>query len=119
MNIKFKNGYSIEGSPTRMSYKKNENGLFTVSIEDYKVVSKDGNVFTGRLEFPNVSLGMGDDEGVILINNTDVDINILSQLCDTKDDKTLFTLIIPDEEDVIDTDTEELGDFLKGFKRSE
>lgn len=119
MNIKFKNGSSIKGVPARISYKRKENGLFFVSIEDYEVVSPDGNVYTGRLEFPNVSLGMDNDEGVILVDRTSVDINTLSQMCDTKNDKTLFTLIIPDEEDMIDTDAKELDDFLKEFIRSE
>ena len=119
MNIEFKNGSSIKGIPSRVSYKRKENGLFFVSIEDYDIVAPDGNVYTGRLEFPNVSLGIDNDEGVILVDKASLDINALSQMCDTKNDKTLFTLIIPDEEDIMDTDTKELDDFLKGFTRRE
>lgn len=63
--MKLANGYDMQGTPNRAEYKKNENGLYTVDVKDYIVITPDGQRYEASLRYPNVKLPVDDEEGVI------------------------------------------------------
>jgi hypothetical protein len=90
--MKLKNGYDLQGSPNRVEYKRNENGLYTIDFKDYIVTTSDGQKYQASIRFQNVKFPVGNEEGVIYCNKED--IQYLSAV--DEPDGTFFEIIIPD-----------------------
>ena len=90
-------GYKLDGLPTQAVYKKKENGLYEITIENYIVEAPTGERYVGILQFPNCSFNADKDEGVILLDNDD--LKQFKPIVAEDEDKTIFNLIIPEVKD--------------------
>lgn len=90
--MKLKNDYDLQGNPNRAEYKRNKNGLYTVDVKDYIVVTPDGQKYEASLRFPNAKLPVDDEEGVIDFNREDIQYFSATD----EQDSTIFEITIPD-----------------------
>ena len=90
--MKLKNNYDLQGSPNRVEYKRNRNGLYTVDIKDYIIVKPDGQKYKASFRLSNAELSVDNEEGVINLNEED--IKYLSAT--DEPDGTIWEMIIPD-----------------------
>lgn len=90
-------GYKLDGLPTQAVYKKKENGLYEITIENCIVEAPTGERYVGILQFPNCSFNADKDEGVILLDNDD--LKQFKPIVAEDEDKTIFNLIIPEIKD--------------------
>ena len=102
--MKLKNNYDLQGSPNRVEYKRNKNGLYTVDIKDYIIVKPDGQKYKASFRVSNAELSVDNEEDVIYLNKEDViylnkeDIKYLS-VTDKLND-TIWEMIIPDVQEL-------------------
>lgn len=90
--MKLKNDYDLQGNPNRAEYKRNENGLYTVDVKDYIVVTPDGQKYEASLRLPNVKLSVDDEEGVIDFNREDIQYFFATD----EQNNTIWEITIPD-----------------------
>lgn len=93
--MKLDNGYDIQRIPNIAEYKRNKNGLYTVDVKNYILVTPDGQRYEASLRFPNAELSVDNEEGVI-----DFDKECIKYFAatDEKND-TIFEIIIPSVEE--------------------
>lgn len=90
MTVKI-NGCDIQGNPDRAEYKKNADGSYAVSVKDFIAVMPDGRTYKAYLHFPSTNLTADDDEGVIFLENKDIQpFNKIDER-----DNTIWELTIP------------------------
>lgn len=90
--MKLKNDYDLQGNPNRAEYKRNENGLYTVDVKDYIVVTPDGQKYEASLRFLNAKLPVDDEEGVIDFNREDIQYFSATD----EQNNTIWEITIPD-----------------------
>lgn len=90
--MKLKNDYDLQGNPNRAEYKRNGNGLYTVDVKDYIIVTPDGQKYKASLRFPNAELSVDDEEGVIDFNREDIQYFSATD----EQDNTIWEITIPD-----------------------
>lgn len=72
--------YKIVGMPTRIVYKKKDNGLYEATVENYIIETPTGERYTAKLQIPNCSFNAEMDEGIILLDDLDyIDLKQLYQ----------------------------------------
>lgn len=90
--MKLKNGYEITGTPNKVEYQKNENGLYTVDIKDYVCIKPNGQKYHCFIRIPNAKIPVEDDEGTIEFNLNDIEFyNANNQ----SSDNTIFEFVVP------------------------
>ena len=91
---KFRDEFKIVEYPTKAIYKKKENGLYEIIIEDYIFESPEGERYTGKQRLLSY-LNVNKDEGVIFIENLN-DLSQFKPIVADDEHKTIFEIIIPE-----------------------
>lgn len=93
--MKLNNEYVIGGSPRRAKYWRNDNGLYTIEIDEYIATSQNGCKYKAILRFPNAKLPewITEQNGVIDFNEEGI------KLFSAQDgaSNSIFELVIPEK----------------------
>ena len=101
--ITLDNEFKVEGIPTMLKYKKQQNGLYEVTIGDYDFISPTGDKQIGTVRFTDCALNLDKDEGVICLENIDLS-EVMFMLTKSKiyknptDEKVLYEFHISESE---------------------
>lgn len=96
--IKLENGdrVEVENIPKIASYKKQENGLYDVTVENYILKDASGRLMNTTLKISNLKLNVNDDCGIISLPKSSLlDEDVLVDYKTEQD--CLFEILIPEE----------------------
>lgn len=78
------NEFKLCGMPTKLKYRRQQNGLYEVTVGDYDIISPYGDKHTGEVRYSDCMLNLDGDEGVLSLENMTFDdlISMLTRCCE-------------------------------------